>query len=103
MHAKTRSWLALLLFLQVVVHPLVHAAPLLATASGPPTLSAAVADKHSQTHDCQLCRSANRFVPTIGFAAPAACDSSSPVVTDPISDVFRVTRFQLTSRAPPVS
>jgi hypothetical protein len=103
LHAKARGWLALLLLLHVVVHPLVHASPWLPTASGSPLLSAPVAAKHSQAHDCEICRTAKNLVPIVGFDAPRACLSSSTVVTHPIPDVFRVARFQLSSRAPPVS
>lgn len=102
MHARTRSWLALLLFLHVLVHPIVHASPLLGTASGPTTLSAAVADKHSHTGDCELCRIANRLVPIVAFAAPAAREASSPVVKDQIADIFAVAQLYRPSRAPPV-
>jgi hypothetical protein len=99
----TRSCLALVLFLHVLVHPLVHAVPLPAAISGTARLSAALTGESCQTHDCQLCRDANRFAPTMGFAVPAACACSSPVVTDLIPEIFSVARFQFFSRAPPVS
>ncbi len=100
---KAKGWLALLLFLHVVVHPIVHAAPLPATAFAAPTLSAPVADKHSHTRECELCRTANRVVPTVAYTAPVVRDSSSLVVADPFSDVFAVARLHRLSRAPPVS
>ena len=100
---RIRAWLALLLFLHAVVHPLVHTAPLLATASGPTTLSAPFAEKHSHTRDCELCRTANRVVPTVTFTGPAVRDSSSLVVTDPVFDVLAAAQPHLLARAPPVS
>jgi len=103
LHGKAKTWFGLLLVLHVLVHPVVHAARPLATASGPPALSAGVAGTDSHTHDCQVCRTANRFVPIIGFAVPEVCNSSSPVVTDPISEFFGLVQFEFRSRAPPVS
>lgn len=98
---KTRPWLALLLLLHVVVHPLLHEVPLRGVVSGPDSLSAAVAGNHSQSYDCDLCRAAQSIVPTADLTIPTPCDSSSPVATCPESGVFGGTRFQLSARAPP--
>lgn len=98
-----RTWLALLLFVHVVVHPLVHAAPLLDAAYGHQTLSASVGDQRSDQHQCEVCRTANSVVPVFGFAALDACDYSSAVITDPTSEFVGVTQLHLPSRAPPVS
>jgi len=98
---RTRAWLALLLFLHLVVHPLVHAAPLAATASGHTIVSTALAHQQAPTHDCEVCRLGHSFVPIIGFAAPEAGKVSSRVIADPTSDVIAVVTLRISSRAPP--
>lgn len=103
MLTKAKTWLGLLLFLHAVVHPILHAAPATATSRGPTTLSVPVAEKHSHTRDCELCRTANRVVPTVAFTALAVHDSSSLVVADQASGVLAVAQLKRVSRAPPVS
>ena len=100
---RIRAWLALLLFLHAVVHPLVHTAPLLATAAGSPTLSAPAVKKYAPSHDCQLCRTANSVVRVVGVAVEKPCRSSSALVPDPASEVFGAAELQFPARAPPVS
>ncbi len=98
---KTRAWLALLLLLHVVVHPLLHEAPLRGIPLGTNAISAASAGNYSHSHDCDLCRAAKSIVPAVDLTLPARCDSSSPVVMCPDSGVFAGTRFVLSARAPP--
>lgn len=98
---KTRTWLALFLLLHVAIHPLLHVEPLQVMASGPDTLSAAVAGNHSQSHDCELCRISNSIAPAVEFSVPAVFDFSSPVDTRLNSNVSGITRLQLSARAPP--
>lgn len=103
MFTKAKGWLGLLLFLHAVVHPILHAAPVPATVPSPTTLSAPVAEKYSHTRDCELCRTANRVVPTVAFTGPAVRNSSSLVVTDPVFDVLATAQLHRLARAPPVS
>jgi len=98
---RTKSWLALLLLLQVVVHPLLHVAAPQAMASEPDTLSATVGGHPSQSHDCELCRISNSIAPSVESAAPAVFDSSAPVVIDPNSATFELLHSELAARAPP--
>jgi hypothetical protein len=89
--------------MHVVVHPLLHVQPLLVQPSGPDTFSVAIAGDHSQTRDCELCRTAGSLVPTVGIAVPAFFVFSSPVVTVASSDVFGLAHSALSSRAPPLA
>jgi len=100
---RIRAWLALLLFLHAVVHPLVHTAPLLATAAGSPTLSAPAVKKYAPSHDCQLCRTSNSVVRVVAFAVQRPRSSSSALVLQPVSEVFGTAELQFPARAPPSS
>lgn len=98
---RTKSWLALLLLLHLVVHPLLHEARLLVPASGTDATSAAIAGDHSQTRDCELCRVAGNLVPIVQFDVLEFYDTSSPVVTHPNSKISGAARLLLSARAPP--
>lgn len=98
---RVKSWLALVLLLQVVVHPLLHVAALQAMASGSDTLSVAVAGHHSQSHDCELCRISNSIEPTVDFAVPEVFDFSAPVIMAPSLAAFGLVHSELSARAPP--
>lgn len=100
---STRTWLALLLFLQVIVHPFLHTVPLLATPSGQHVVAAPAAENYSGTHDCELCRIATGVVRVVGFAAPQPCNSSLQFASETTSTVLGTTQFRLSSRAPPAS
>lgn len=97
------TWLALLLFLHAVVHPLVHAAPLPATQSGSPTLVSPVAEKHTPIHDCELCRTANRVVRAVEFAVEKPCSSLPLRVSQLIFEDFGTAEPPFSPRAPPAS
>lgn len=99
---KTRAWVALLLFLNVTAHPVLHQAPLLVTSSGPTTLSASVTGNQSPSPECDLCRTASRFVLAIELPLAEAINSSSPVVAQSGASVLRIALTQSTPRAPPV-
>jgi len=98
---RITSWLALLLLLHIVVHPLLHVDALQAMASGPNTLSAAVAGHQSQSHDCELCRTFNSIAPTAEFAPPTAFAFSSPFPIGQRSAAFGADHSEVAARAPP--
>jgi len=98
---RTKALLALLLLLHVVVHPLLHEAPLPGIASGPDGLTAAIVAIHSQSHDCDLCRIASSVVLTVQLPIAKPCDTSPLVAMCPDSRVFGDAHFQLSARAPP--
>ena len=100
---RIRVWLALLLFLHVVVHPLVHTAPLPATESGSPALSAFAAKNNAPVHDCQLCRTANSIVRKVAFAVQKPCSCLPALFSEPFSEVPDIAELQFPARAPPAS
>jgi len=98
---RTKAWLALLLLLHVVVHPLVHAAALQAGSFGAPALSAPAAAKDFPAHDCPLCRAANSVAPAAAPTVSHHSDVSLQVVPQSPAKVLRVLQFRLSPRAPP--
>ena len=100
---RIRAWLALLLFLHAVVHPLVHTAPLPATESAFRALSASAAKNNAPAHDCQLCRIANSIIRKVAFAVQKPCSCLPALFSEPVSEVSGTAELQFPARAPPVS
>jgi len=100
---RIRTWLALFLFLHAAVHPLVHTAPLLATALGSPTLSASAAENNAPAHDCQLCRTANSIIRKVAFAVQKPCSCLPALFSEPVPEVSGTAELQFPARAPPVT
>jgi len=98
---RTKAWLALLLLLHAVVHPLVHAAALQACSFGAPALSAPAAAKDLPAHDCALCRAAKSAAPAAAPTVSHHSDVSLQVVPQSPAKVLSVLQLRLSPRAPP--
>ncbi len=96
----SKACFGLVLFLQVLVHPLVHEAAL---SSGTLERSVSVAVTSSGAHDCHFCRIVRSLFPSADFVAPEAGDLPSPSLIVPRVEPLEVAQLHLPSRAPPVS